>query len=57
MMEEFLDRKVRIIRNSDGFQFTGTLKSTNSIGVTLNDRKCGLMFVPFVDIYEIQEVR
>ena len=57
MLEEFLSKKVRIIRNSDGFQFVGILKNINSVGVTLDDREDGLMFIPLVDIHEIVEVR
>ena len=56
-MEEFLNKKVAIVRKSNGFYFQGILINVTDLGITLRDRKKGLMYIPIGDIQDLEEVK
>jgi len=55
MFERFFNKKV-IIWKKNNFKFEGLFLKENELGIFIDDIKKGIIFIPFSEISEINEV-
>lgn len=55
MLEQFLNKRCKVVRKGNNFIFIGTIKEVSPLGILIDDERAGLKFLSVSEIGEIHE--